>query len=145
MQNNQLLLATFLDIQEQNNKKEIINNFIDKLVNEYNIPKEKIFIIKNLTNTKQYIITYIFELNEDEKINFNEISPGTVHIHKNRNTNTIYSINALNTLIEQESGLSKGNIDYKTVEIDWSKYINSCIVLKSGELIISKTRRIFLK
>ena len=144
MQNKQLLLATFLDIQEQDNKKEIINNFIDKLVNNYNIQKEKIFIIKNLTNVKQYIITYIFKLNEDEKINFNEISPGTVHIHKNRNTNTIYSINALNKLIEQESGLIKGNINYKAVEIKWDKYRNSCIMLKEGNLIISHTKRIFL-
>ena len=147
MQNKQLLLGTFLNIKEEENEdyKEKINNFINKLVNDYNILKEKIFIIKNLDNNKQYIITYIFELTVDEHVDFNDIYPGTIPLQKHKETNTIFTINALNSLIEKESNLTKGNIDYKSVDIEWDKYKNTCVVHKNGELIISKTRRIFLK
>ena len=144
MENKKLLLCSFLDIENED-YKEKINNFIDKLNQEYNIDKDDIFVIKNLTNEKQYLITYIFEYDIENKINFNLIYPGTIPIQKNRPTNTIFTINSLNRLIEQESGASKGNIDYKSVQVDWNHYINTCIILKDGDLMINKTRRIYIK
>ena len=143
-QNKSLLLATFLDIQEDENYKVIIPDFINKLEDEFNIPKEKVFIIKNLTNDNQYIITFIIDVNVDDRINFKDIHESCIMIHKQRDSNTIYTINALNRLIEEQCGLSKGNINYKSIEIDWKKYRNCCILLKNGELVISKTRRIFI-
>lgn len=144
MENKNLLLGTFLNIRENEDYKEKINNFIDKLVNDYNILKEKIFIIKNLDNNKQYIITYIFELNVGERVDFNDLYQGTIPLQKHKETNTIFTINSLNKLIEKVSGLSDGNIDHKSISINWNNYKNTCIVLKDGELIISKTKRIFL-
>jgi len=145
VQDKKLLLCSFLDIKEEDDYKEKINDFIDKLNQEYSIPKEKIFIIKNLTNKQQYLITYIFEYDVNNKINFNSIYPGTIPIQKDKQNNVIFTINSLNKLIEKESGLNEGNIDYKSVSIDWSKYRNMCIILKNGELIKNSTKRIFIK
>jgi hypothetical protein len=143
-QNKSMLLATFLDIQENEDGIDVVNKFINNLIKDYNIERDKVFIIKNLTNEKQYILTFILDINIGEHIDFNEINPGTISIHKNKETNTIYTINSLNKLIEKDSKLDKGNINYKNIKIDWSKYKNTCIILKNGELTISRTKRIFI-
>ena len=54
-QNKSMLLATFLDIQENEDGIDVVNKFINNLIKDYNIERDKVFIIKNLTNEKQYI------------------------------------------------------------------------------------------
>jgi hypothetical protein len=51
---------------------------------------------------------------------------------------TIYS---LNKLIEKENNLTPGNIDYKSHEIDWSKYSDKIILLNNDELDILDLKR----
>ncbi len=52
----------------------------------------------------------------------------TISINRKKDTNTFYSINALNSLIR----LSNDGILDKSYRVDWSKYINT-LLLADGE------------
>jgi hypothetical protein len=67
--------------------------------------------------------------------------PSAVIIHKKGNA--IYTINALNKLIEQLYPESIGNIDNKTIKIDWNEYQNKMILLNGEELTIFNINRVF--
>ena len=47
--------------------------------------------------------------------------PDTISLHRKKNTNTLYTINALNDLIRE---LNAGKLD-KTYPIKWENYKNS--------------------
>jgi predicted amidohydrolase len=57
-------------------------------------------------------------------------------IHRKKETNTLYTVNALNTVIRFENN---GVLD-KRYQIDWNRYRNSLILSDDGEL-----RHIYLK
>lgn len=63
----------------------------------------------------------------------------TVLCHRHKLTNTIYTINALNTIVRQEAG-----VEDKKYKIDWSKYQNSLLVVQNKELVQFKTKIISL-
>ena len=48
----------------------------------------------------------------------------TILVHRKKQSNTLYTINALNELVKEENG---GVLD-KTFTIDWDKFKNSIIV-----------------
>jgi formylmethanofuran dehydrogenase subunit C len=56
----------------------------------------------------------------------------------------IYTINALNMLIEYDSNGDIGNIVYETYKIDWDKYQGKLIITKNNELVLIDIERIFL-
>ena len=48
----------------------------------------------------------------------------TILVHRKKQSNTLYTINALNELIKEENG---GTLD-KSFTVDWDKFKNSIIV-----------------
>ena len=54
----------------------------------------------------------------------------------------IYTINALNKIIERDFNLSPGNINHKSYSIDWDNYQNSMILIIGGELKEYEIKRI---
>jgi hypothetical protein len=62
-------------------------------------------------------------------------------IHKKGNA--LYTINALNKLIESSLGDTIGNIDYKSFKINWDEYQNKFILLNNKELAILNINKIF--
>lgn len=132
MQQKTLLLASFL-------KPEYIDFFLNKLKKKFGIKKEFVFFFK--IENGDYLITYKIKVDFENKIDIKKELPKTVQIHKKGDT--IFTINALNKLIEKESGLV-GNINHKDFKIDWEKYKNKIILLRGDELEISSIERIFL-
>lgn len=132
MQQKILLLASFV-------KENWIEGFLKKIKKNFGVKKESVFFFRLDDGT--FLLTYKIRVNIDHKIDIKKELPKTIQIHKKGNT--IFTINALNRLIEEESGL-RGNVNHKEYVIDWTKYDNKIILLKGDVLEINKIERVFL-
>ena len=108
---NKQLLCTFTNSKEYTNILEEIRNF-------YSI-NGKIFVLCNNNNPKELYVTYNVELDCNQSKFRNTIS-----VHRKKDTNTLYTLNAMNKLIAEENG---GVFD-KTFQLDWNLYRNSIIL-----------------
>ena len=108
---NKQLLCTFTNSKEYTNILEEIRNF-------YNV-NGKIFVLCNNNNPKELYVTYNVELDGNQSKFKNTIS-----VHRKKDTNTLYTLNAMNKLIAEENG---GVFD-KTFQLDWNLYRNSIIL-----------------
>jgi hypothetical protein len=115
--------------------------FLSYLEAKFSIGKEKVFCYKDENDESKLIITFKLSMPEDKSLNLKELLPSAVIIHKKGNT--LYTINALNKLIDEKSEESLGNIDYKNVRIDWEEYKNKFIIIKEKELKILSISRVF--
>ena len=132
--NKTLLLATFIF-------PERLDWFFEYLESKFNIPKEKVFVFENLDDPSKVIVTFKVVLYGGKKINLKKHFPNAIPIHKKGTA--IYTINALNKLIEKENDLEEGNIDYKKFKINWDEYQDSLILKNNGELTIYRIKRVF--
>jgi hypothetical protein len=132
--NKDILLASFIF-------PERIDWFVNHLHNKFNIAKEKVFIFENLDDQSKVIVTFKFTVSTTKRSNFKELFPNAILIHKKGNC--IYTINALNKLIEEKCDGSLGNIDYKTIKIDWSEYDNKILLTNENNLNIYSIKRLF--
>lgn len=135
---NNILLATFCYPSE-------VMSFCRKIWNMFpdNESVNKIFLLKvKDENYTKKIITYNLVLNDGQTINYKTIFPqtNTVHVHRKKDTNTIYTINAINAIQLNVNGRVDPNY-----EIDWNSYKNSFLLERDDELIILQTEleRIF--
>jgi hypothetical protein len=129
-----ILLASFIF-------PERVDWFISYLEAKFSITKDKVFCYKNLDDESKVIMTFKFKFEKDKKVNLKDLFPNAVPIHKKGNA--LYTINALNKLIDLKVGSDIGNIDYKSYKIDWSEYQDRIILLNGQELGIFKIQRIF--
>ena len=65
----------------------------------------------------------------------NSVLPNTILLHRKKETNTLYSINSLNALVQSLNG---GKIDNR-FPIEWSDYQNSILLVSDGVLKIFPT------
>jgi len=98
-----------------------IDDVVTSISNSYSIMYNKMFVLF-IKSTGEYVITY----NVDQG-NVNNIPDNTILVHRKKETNTLYTINALNTLIKALNG---GVVDPK-FKVDWQHYKN-CILLTQG-------------
>jgi hypothetical protein len=131
MQQKILLLATFV-------KADFLERFLQKLRKRFSIKKEHIFFFK--LDNGDFLLTYRLFIDIDNKVDIKKELPKTIQVHKKNDT--VFTINALNRLIEKESGLV-GNINHKDYKIDWEQYKNKIILLKDDELEILNIERYF--
>jgi hypothetical protein len=89
----------------------------------YKIIYNKIFIL-HATNQAEYIFTYNVDLGN---VNF---LPNTILVHRKKESNTLYTINSLNRLIES---LNNGVLDIQ-FKVDWTDYRNCILLTKGPEL-----------
>lgn len=130
MQQKTLLLASFL-------KEDKLDWFLNKIWKNFNVKKQNVFFFKM---NNDYVLTYRLSLDIEKRIDIKKELPKTIQIHKKGST--MFTINALNKLIETESGL-QGNVNHKDFQVDWSKYENKIILLKGEDLEILPIERIF--
>lgn len=117
------LFATFTPIDQ-------LDELINSLVGKYSILYKKIFILK-VTNSEEYVCTYNIETG-----NVNDLISNTILVHRKKETNTLYTINALNELIKSLNG---GYVDNK-FPINWPAYRNTIILTQQGEMKELKTK-----
>ena len=103
---------------------EDVDNVVETLKRSYVILFNKIFILESLDSEKT-MLTY----NVDMGNSGSEFAvDNTILVHRKKQTNTLYTINALNELIKS---LNNGVLD-KTYTINWENYKN-CILLILAE------------
>jgi len=129
-----ITLASFV----LNDKVESFKKYLNK---RFKINEDKLFIYSILEEKDKKIVTFRVYLKDDKKINISSFFPITIIVHKKGEC--FYTINALNKLIELETGSEKGNINYRDYQIDWDKYQGKMLIVKSGELSIININRNF--
>ena len=95
---------------------------LETIYNSYEIFSRKIFILK-LEPSKELVISYNIIPSGNTKFISN-----TIMVHRKKETNTMYTINALNRMIVK---LNKGTLD-RSYTVDWGNYRN-CIILTDGD------------
>ena len=90
----------------------------------YVILFNKIFVLESLDGEK-IMLTYNVDMNNSSSESMVE---NTILVHRKKQTNTLYTINALNELIKS---LNNGVLD-KKFPIEWDNYKN-CILLIQAE------------
>ena len=90
----------------------------------YVILFNKIFVLESLDKEK-IMLTYNVDMSNSST---NGIIDNTILVHRKKQTNTLYTINALNELIKS---LNNGYLD-KKFPINWNDYRN-CILLIQTE------------
>ena len=104
-------------------KKELLDERLREINKEYTILYNKIFVLSS-PDSDEYMCTYNIEIDGPNT----KILPNTILLHRKKESNTLYTINALNTLIKSLNG---GVLDSKFV-VNWQDYKNS-ILLTQGE------------
>jgi len=113
---NNRLFCTFTNLDE-------IEGMIEGIKNAYNVMYNKMFVL-HVKSTDEYIITY-----NVEQGNVNNIPENTILVHRKKESNTLYTINALNELIKKLNG---GVVDSR-FPIEWQHYRNSILLTNHGE------------
>lgn len=101
-----------------------LENVLTTIQSKYKIIYNKIFVLYSKSQD-EYMCTY--------NVDFGNVSTfleNTILVHRKKETNTLYTINALNTLIKQLNG---GVLD-TTFRINWNDYRNSILLTKGPEL-----------
>ena len=122
---NNRLFCTFTPLSE-------LEALIDALSKRYSIMYDKMFVL-HIKSNNEYVITY----NVDQG-NVNDIPDNTILVHRKKESNTLYTINALNELIKKLNG---GVVDTK-YPVNWQHYRN-CILLTQHNEIKQLNTRIF--
>lgn len=104
-------------------KKYETENVIDQIKSNFSILNNKIFIFKSFEIKDDSILSYNIVMDSYKKF-----LPNSIMVHQKRETNTIYTINALNELI---MNLNNGVLD-KKYPIEWERYRN-CALLKNKD------------
>jgi len=112
------LLCTFTTSKDFREVAEEIRKF-------YEVYSNRIFAFTNTQNIKEVYLTYnVLNMRKDA-----QKFPNTILIHRKKQTNTLYTLNAMNRLIEEENGHAD-----KTFVVNWKLYENSLII--TGDISI---------
>lgn len=115
---NNKLFATFTPLEE-------LDTLIEDLKSRYSILYNKIFVLEIEDKDDEVVVTY----NVDQG-NINNIPNNTILVHRKKESNTLYTINALNELIKSLNG---GVID-TSFRINWNDYRNRILLTQHNKL-----------
>lgn len=126
MEDKSQLLCTFSAVEH-------MDDTIDAVKTAYKLIFNKIYILQNVQDDHQLILTY-----NVLKADIANIipPPSTISVHRKKATNTIYTINAINKLIEEKNG---GVLD-TSYRIDWNELQNMILVTAYGRLKVINTK-----
>ena len=105
--------------------KDGLEDTLREINKEYTILYKKIFVLSSI-DSNEYLCTYNIEIEGSQT----KILPNTILVHRKKETNTLYTINALNTLIKK---LNNGVLD-TSFPITWDDYKNSVILTHGDDL-----------
>ena len=100
--------------------EENIENIIDKIKTSYSVLFNKIFVLESVDGEK-IMLTYNVDMGNSSS---EFLVSNSILVHRKKQTNTLYTINALNELIKS---LNNGYLD-KSYRVNWNDYKN-CILL----------------
>jgi hypothetical protein len=107
-----------------------VDYFIEDIKQYYTIAYNKIFVLYVKSNN-EYVCTYNIVEN-----NIDYVPEHTILVHRKKDSNTLYTINALNELIKR---LNDGVVD-TNYKINWQHYKNTILLTQHDELKQLKTK-----
>ena len=114
---NNKLFCTFTNL-------EGLDELVSELTKAYSIMYNKMFVLY-VKSTDEYVVTYNVEQGNVDAIPLN-----TILVHRKKETNTLYTINALNDLIKKLNG---GVVD-PSFRVNWQHYKNCILLTNHNEL-----------
>ena len=111
------LFCTFSPEQE-------VEDTLNKIKQNYKIMYSKIFIL-HAKSQNEFIFTY-----NVDSFNVANFIENTILVHRKKESNTLYTINSLNKLIES---LNNGVLDIN-YKVNWNDYTNCILLTKGPEL-----------
>jgi hypothetical protein len=114
---NNKLFCTFTNL-------EGLDILIEDIKAKYSIIYNKLFVLE-IVGKDEFVVTY----NVDQT-NLSTIPEHTILVHRKKESNTLYTINALNELIKKLNG---GVVD-TSYKIDWQHYRNCILLTQHNEL-----------
>jgi hypothetical protein len=111
---------------------EELDETLNTLQTKYTILYSKIFVLESLS-TEEYVCTYNIDTFNMEQ---QSVLPNTILLHRKKESNSLYTINALNLLIRL---LNQGILD-TNFRINWIDYKNSIMLVQNNELNIIQTK-----
>ena len=113
------LFCTFI---EHNRLQDTVNT----LTKRYTILYGKVFVLES-PDTEELILTYNIDA---VNTNAQNALPNTILLHRKKESNTLYTINALNALIRE---LNEGVLD-TNYRVNWINYRNTILLTQDGGL-----------
>ena len=110
------LLCTFSNTRR-------LRKTVDTIVDAYDVIFNKIFVLEDVDNKFDLMCTY----NIDKSVDNTQLEQ-TISLHRKKQTNTLYTINALNRAIEV---CNNGVLD-TTFQLNWENY-RDCILLTNDD------------
>jgi hypothetical protein len=114
---NNKLFCTFTDLDG-------LDALIEDIQSKYTIIYNKMFVLE-IVGKDEYVVTY----NVDQG-NVHTIPDNTILVHRKKESNTLYTINALNELIKKLNG---GVVD-TNYKVDWQHYRNCVLLTQHNDL-----------
>ena len=114
---NNKLFCTFTNLDN-------LDRLLEDITSKYTIMYNKMFVLE-IIGKDEYVVTY----NVDQG-NINSIPDNTILVHRKKESNTLYTINALNELIKK---LNNGVVD-TSYQIDWQHYKNCILLTQHNDL-----------
>lgn len=107
-------------------KKEDIEETINTITGRYTILYNKIFILES-KDSDELICTYNID---PGNLSMTTVLPNTILVHRKKESNSLYTINALNTLIKS---LNNGYAD-PNYRVNWNDYKNTILLTNGPDL-----------
>jgi hypothetical protein len=114
---NNKLFCTFTDLKN-------LDGLLEDIQAKYSILYNKMFVLE-IIGKSEYVVTY-----NVEHANVSHIPENTILVHRKKESNTLYTINALNELIKKLNG---GVVDTRFA-INWTHYRNCILLTQHNEL-----------
>ena len=110
--------------------REGLDTLISDITAQYTIMYNKLFVLE-IKDSDEMVVTY----NVDQG-NINSIPANTILVHRKKESNTLYTINALNELIKSLNG---GIVD-RRYRVEWMHYRNTILLTQQSDLKQLKTK-----
>lgn len=124
MQKNRgILLASFV----VTDKDELVTEEVTHIIENYSLTNNIVFVLEDVSNPDNKIITYNAVVPKGQKLNSRLF---TMRVHRKKQTNTLYTINALNAAIAKQYDGKTG----KDLKLDWENYRDSLLITTGKEL-----------
>lgn len=111
--------------------KEALDTTLQEIRSHYTILYNKIFVLES-KDCDDLLCTYNIDTNNSSP----RVLGNTILLHRKKESNTLYTINALNCLIKQLNN----NVLDTSFKITWSDYQNTVLLTQGDDLRMLQTK-----
>jgi len=129
-----ILLASFFS---PTTEEEIIKA-VEHIAASQRLSNKYIFLFSQIDNPSKKILTYNAIVSKGSPLHSHLF---TMRVHRKKQTNTLYTINALNRAVAQDNNGDTG----RHLKLEWEKYRESILLTSQNELVVRaiKVEKIF--